>query len=88
MNILLLGSGGRECAIATALVESPKCDQLFIAPGNGGTAELGTNVGLDIEDGQAVVDFARANGCELVIALAPVPRVRVSKAPRTSPRAS
>ena len=36
MNILLLGSGGRECAIATALVESPKCDRLFIAPGNGG----------------------------------------------------
>ena len=67
MNILLLGSGGRECAIATALVESPKCDQLFIAPGNGGTAELGTNVDLDIEDGQAVVDFARANGCELVV---------------------
>ena len=46
MNILLLGSGGRECAIATALVESPKCDRLFIAPGNGGTAELGTNVAL------------------------------------------
>lgn len=67
MNILLLGSGGRECAIATALVESPSCDELFIAPGNGGTAELGTNVDLDIEDGQAVVDFARENGCELVV---------------------
>lgn len=67
MNILLLGSGGRECAIATALVESPSCDELFIAPGNGGTAELGTNVDLDIEDGQVVVDFARENGCELVV---------------------
>lgn len=67
MNILLLGSGGRECAIATALVESPKCDRLFIAPGNGGTAELGTNVALDIEDGRAVVDFARENDCELVV---------------------
>ncbi len=67
MNILLLGSGGRECAIATALVESPKCDRLFIAPGNGGTAELGTNVALDIEDGRAVVYFARENDCELVV---------------------
>ena len=67
MNILLLGSGGRECAIAAALVKSPQCDQLFIAPGNGGTAELGTNVALDPEDDQAVVDFARNNDCGLVV---------------------
>ena len=80
MNILLLGSGGRECAIATALVESPKCDRLFIAPGNGGTAELGTNVALDIEDGRAVVDFARENDCELVV----IRRPRSSPASPTS----
>ena len=67
MNILLLGSGGRECAIATALVASPKCDKLYIAPGNGGTSALGENVTLDAEDGAAVADFARAHNCELVV---------------------
>ncbi len=67
MNILLLGSGGRECAIATALVESPKCDQLYIAPGNGGTAALGENVVLDAEDGAAVTKFAQEHDCALVV---------------------
>lgn len=67
MNILLLGSGGRECAIATALVASPKCDRLFIAPGNGGTAALGENVELDTECGDAVAAFARENDCALVV---------------------
>lgn len=67
MNILLLGSGGRECAIAKALVDSPKCDQLYIAPGNGGTAALGENVSIDAEDGEAVVRFAKDHACELVV---------------------
>lgn len=67
MNILLLGSGGRECAIATALVESPACDKLFIAPGNGGTAALGENVVLDAEDGVAVTKFAQDHDCALVV---------------------
>lgn len=67
MNILLLGSGGRECAIATAIAESPKCSQLYIAPGNGGTAALGKNVALDIEDGEAVAAFAQQHDCELVV---------------------
>ena len=53
MNILLLGSGGRECAIATSLVASPHCDELFVAPGNGGTAGIAHNVSLDITDGEA-----------------------------------
>jgi len=67
MNILLLGSGGRECAMATSLVASPKCDELFIAPGNGGTAALGTNVDLDAEDGAAVATFAKEHDCKLVV---------------------
>ena len=67
MNILLLGSGGRECAIATALVASPKCDKLYIAPGNGGTAALGENLALDAEDGKAVAEFAKEHSCELVV---------------------
>ena len=67
MNILLLGSGGRECAIATSLVASPHCDELFVAPGNGGTAGIAHNVALDAEDGQAVTRFAQEHDCELVV---------------------
>lgn len=67
MNILLLGSGGRECAIATSLAASENCDALFIAPGNGGMASIGTCVSIDIEDGAAVAAFAREHGCELVV---------------------
>ena len=44
MNILLLGSGGRECALAWKIKQSPKTDKLYIAPGNAGTAAIGTNV--------------------------------------------
>ncbi len=54
MNILLLGSGGRENALAWKMVQSHHCDQLFIAPGNPGTALLGTNLPLAIGDFQAV----------------------------------
>ncbi len=67
MKILLLGSGGRECAIATSLVASPKCEKLFIAPGNGGTAALGENITLDINDGEAVAAWAKENDCSLVV---------------------
>ena len=47
IDILLLGSGGREHALAAKLAESPRCGTLYIAPGNGGTLELGENVALD-----------------------------------------
>jgi phosphoribosylamine--glycine ligase len=50
MNILLLGNGGREHAFAKKLAESPQCETLFIAPGNPGTAECGTNVAIDMLD--------------------------------------
>ena len=67
MNILLLGSGGREHALAVALAASPRCDELYIAPGNGGTAAVGENVLLDAEDPAAVADFARETDCSLVV---------------------
>lgn len=67
MNILLLGSGAREHALAVALAASPRCDELYIAPGNGGTAAVGENVLLDAEDPAAVADFARETGCGLVV---------------------
>ncbi len=68
MNILVLGSGGREHAIAWALAKSPKTDKLYVAPGNGGTASIAENVaGLDAEDGAAVLDFVQERDISLVV---------------------
>ena len=68
MNILVLGSGGREHAITWALAQSAQIEQLYVAPGNGGTAAIAQNVeGLDIEDGLAVLEFVRANDVQLVV---------------------
>jgi phosphoribosylamine--glycine ligase len=67
MNILLIGSGGREHALAWAISASPLCDKLFIAPGNPGTAQCGDNVVLDIADHRAVADFCKLMGVGLVV---------------------
>ena len=58
MNILLLGSGGREHAIAHKIAQSAQCSHLYIAPGNAGTAAVGENVALDMMDFEAVGAFA------------------------------
>lgn len=68
MNILVLGGGGREHAISWALAESPRCTELYVAPGNGGTANIARNVkDLNAEDAQAVLAFAQAHNIELVV---------------------
>ena len=68
MNILVLGSGGREHAIAWALSKSDKTENLYVAPGNGGTAGFCENVsGLNAEDGNAVLEFAREHAIDLVV---------------------
>lgn len=67
MNILILGSGGREHALAWAIKQNPKCDRLIVAPGNPGTAQIAENAGLDILDGGAVAVFAEANAVDLVV---------------------
>ena len=67
MKVLLIGSGGREHALAKALSESPLCSALFVAPGNPGTAQHGTNVPLDIADHPAVADFCRREGIGFVV---------------------
>ena len=67
MNILLLGSGGREHAIAWKIAQSPKVDQLFIAPGNAGTALVGTNVNIKADDFSAIKEFALANHIDMVV---------------------
>jgi phosphoribosylamine--glycine ligase len=67
MNILLLGSGGREDALAWRLRQSPSCDKLIAAPGNPGIGRWAECVGLDPCDPQAVVEFARRSGTDLVV---------------------
>lgn len=67
MNILLLGSGGREHALAWKIAQSPKIQKLFIAPGNAGTAQVGTNVPVAGSDFEALKEFALANAVEMVV---------------------
>ncbi|WGW03402.1 phosphoribosylamine--glycine ligase [Tropicibacter oceani] len=67
MNILILGSGGREHALAWATLQNPKCDKLIVAPGNAGIAQIAECAALDINDGGAVSEFASENAIDLVI---------------------
>jgi phosphoribosylamine---glycine ligase len=67
MNLLLIGSGGREHAIAWKLTKSPRCEKLFIAPGNAGTAECGTNVNINSNDFEAVKKFCVSEDISMVI---------------------
>lgn len=67
MNILLLGSGGREHAIAWKIAQSPKVEKLFIAPGNAGTAQTGTNVNIKTDDFPVIKDFVLANDIQMVV---------------------
>ncbi len=67
MKILLLGSGGRECAIAWKLAQSPRCTKLFIAPGNAGTGAYGENVAIKVNEFDKIKDFVAANGIEMVV---------------------
>ena len=67
MNILILGSGGREHALAWAGMQNPKCDKLIVAPGNAGIARIAECASLDILDGAAVVGFAEDNSIDFVI---------------------
>lgn len=67
MNILLLGSGGRESALAWKMSQSPLVDKLYIAPGNGGTAQYGTNVALSPLDFDAIERFVADNGIDMIV---------------------
>ena len=67
MNILLLGSGGREHALAWKMVKSHHCDQLFIAPGNAGTAQFGTNISIGINDFEAQKKFCIKNKIHMLV---------------------
>ncbi len=67
MNILILGGGGREHALAWAVLQNPKCDKLIVAPGNAGIAQIAQCADLDILDPAAVTDFAAENAIDFVI---------------------
>ena len=67
MNILILGSGGREHALAWAIRQNPKCDRLFVAPGNAGMEPMARLAALDILSGPAVIGFCEENAIDLVV---------------------
>ncbi len=67
MNILILGSGGREHALAWAVKQNPKCDRLIVAPGNAGIAGLAEVADINILDGASVVTFCEENAIDFVI---------------------
>lgn len=67
MKLLLLGSGGREHALAWKIAQSPRIDQLFIAPGNAGTASAGTNVALKADDFEGIAQFVVKESVDMVV---------------------
>ena len=67
MKILLLGSGGREHALAWKIAQSPKCEKLYIAPGNAGTSDCGENVNMKADDFEAIKQFVADNDIQMVV---------------------
>ena len=67
MKILLLGSGGREHALAWKIAQSEKCEKLFIAPGNAGTSGVGENVPIGVNDFESLKNFSVENGIDMVV---------------------
>jgi phosphoribosylamine--glycine ligase len=67
MNVLILGSGGREHAFAWKIAQSSSCNKLFIAPGNAGTAEVGVNVNIGVNDFESIKKFVLAESIEIVV---------------------
>ncbi len=67
MNILLLGSGGREHALAWKIIQSKHCDNLFIAPGNAGTLQCGKNIDISVNDFEAIKKFSIENDIEMIV---------------------
>lgn len=75
MRVLLIGSGGREHALAWAISKSDRLTKLFVAPGNGGTSLVAENVAIDVGDHAAVISFCQQNAIELVVVGPEVPLV-------------
>jgi len=75
MNVLIIGSGGREHAIAWKIKQSNLLNKLFIAPGNAGTAELGTNLSIDISDFEKIKEVVLKHSVKLVLVGPEIPLV-------------
>jgi phosphoribosylamine--glycine ligase len=67
MNILIVGSGGREHALAWKIKQSPLCENLYIAPGNAGTAQVGTNIGIGVNDFDTLAIFCTTNNIDMLV---------------------
>jgi len=67
MNILILGSGGREHTLAWKIKQSPKCEKIFVAPGNGGTGKIAQNLDLDLKDFDVVSESIKVNKIDLLV---------------------
>ena len=67
MNILILGSGGREHTLAWKVLQSPRCTKLFVSPGNGGTEKIAINVKIDINDFKSVREIITNNKIEMIV---------------------
>ena len=76
MKILLLGSGGREHALAWKIAQSEKCDRLFIAPGNAGTGQVGENVAMGVNDFERIKTFVADQAIDMVVVGPEDPLVR------------
>ena len=75
MNVLIIGSGGREHALAIKIAESNRVNEIFISPGNAGTLQVGTNIILNIKDHSEVIEFSKNNLIDLVVIGPEVPLV-------------
>jgi phosphoribosylamine--glycine ligase len=67
MNILVIGNGGREHALAWKIRQSPLCEKIFVAPGNAGTASIAENVAIDVDDFASLGKFCMVNNVQLVV---------------------
>ena len=67
MNVLLLGNGGREHALAWKMLQSPELKKLYVAPGNAGTAQIAENVNIGVTDFSAIADFVAEKGVDMVV---------------------
>lgn len=90
MNVLLIGSGGREHTLAWKMVQSEQLTKLYTSPGNPGTAQVGTNVTLDANDHQAIIEFVDEKGIDLVVIGPEAPLVEglhdsIANSPKVNP---
>ena len=76
MNILLIGSGGREHAFAWKISQSTRCNQLYIAPGNAGTAQYGVNVDIAVDDFEGLKAFSLKNSVDMIVVGPELPLVK------------